>query len=48
MPTAKEYRRYAELCADLAKAADDKIERAILMQIIGATEKRHWVDFKDF
>ena len=33
MPTSEEYRRFAELCGEVAKIADDKVERMMLQQI---------------
>jgi hypothetical protein len=33
MQTANDYRTYADLCINLAKATDDEIERRILDQI---------------
>jgi hypothetical protein len=33
MPTPEEYRRYADLCIELAKTVDDKAERAAILNI---------------
>jgi hypothetical protein len=33
MPAPDEYRRYADLCVDLAKTVDDKAERTVILNI---------------
>jgi len=33
MPTPEEYRRYADLCVELAKTVDDKGERSAIVKI---------------
>jgi hypothetical protein len=45
MPTAQEYRRYAELCERIAAESSEKQEKAILRQI--ATQWRRLANIKD-
>ena len=44
MPTAQEYRRYAELCERVASESSEKQEKAILQQI--ATQWRRLANIK--
>jgi len=45
MPTADEYRQYAELCERIAGESSEKQEKAILRQI--ATQWRRLANIKD-
>jgi len=45
MPTASEYRQYAELCERIAAESSEKQEKAILRQI--ATQWRRLANIRD-